>query len=95
MGLIIKGIEELDEQFRSLNKRKSDETQVSKAIPEIPIIATPVSETEITEPSAPQHPEMIKPSQPTAKKKKDSWVKGLITNVKDWFEDDSVNKDFE
>jgi len=95
MGLIIKGIEELDEQFRSLNKRKSDETQVSKTIPEAPAMETKVNEAEVTAPAAPLHAEMIKPSQPILKKKKDSWVKGLITNVKDWFEDDSVNKDFE
>jgi hypothetical protein len=39
--------------------------------------------------------EMQQPTPTMIKKKKDSWVKGLLTNVKDWFEDDSVNKDFE
>jgi cell division protein FtsA len=95
MGLIIKGIEEVDEQLRSLNKRKIEETQAAKATVAAPITEEKQAPIEIKETAVPEFAEADRPSPPPMKKKKDSWVKGLLTNVKDWFEDESVNKDFE
>ena len=101
MGLIIKGIEELDEQYRYLNKHKTEEPIPAKVIVEVPVAevkATPVQievEEEVEETVVQERVEMAQPTQAPVRKKKDSWVKGLLTNVKDWFEDDSVNKDFE
>ena len=101
MGLIIKGIEELDEQYRYLNKHKTEEPIPAKVIIETPIVETkaaPVQievEEEVEETVVQERVEMAQPTQAPVRKKKDSWVKGLLTNVKDWFEDDSVNKDFE
>jgi cell division protein FtsA len=95
MGLIIKGIEEVDEQMKSLNKRKAEETFAQKLIAEtvqVSTIEAPVLEKER---AIPEYAEVQQAVQTPPKKKKDSWVKGLLTNVKDWFEDDSVNKDFE
>jgi cell division protein FtsA len=96
MGLIIKGIEELDEQFKTLNKRKVEETVTAKTVA---VETSPVEEkqtqVEARETSIPEPVEVSDAPQAPMKKKKDSWVKGLLTNVKDWFEDDSVNKDFE
>ena len=95
MGLIIKGIEEQDEQLRSLNKRKTDETPLPRTTPEVPIAEEKQRQPEPTETLVQERVEIARPNPVTMKKKKDSWVKGLLTNVKDWFEDDSVNKDFE
>ena len=95
MGLIIKGLEELDEQMKSLNKRKVEETVISKILTEAVIAEEKQAPAEMRETVIPEHVEMSQATQTITKKKKDSWVKGLLTNVKDWFEDESVNKDFE
>ena len=95
MGLIIKGIEELDDQLRSLNKRRSEETVLTKAPVEVAVVEEKQAPIEAAETRVPEYAEVERTVQAPVKKKKDSWVKGLLTNVKDWFEDDSVNKDFE
>lgn len=102
IGLIIEGIKELEDQQRGLNKRKAEvvqrEREMAIAAAEAEAAALASAATTVVEEVAPTsqvHFEM-KPEAPVAQKaKKDSWVKGLLTNVKDWFEDESVNKDFE
>ncbi|MCW3128438.1 MAG: cell division protein FtsA [Bacteroidetes bacterium] len=97
IGLIIEGIKELEDQQRGLNKRKAESIAKEKEMAQAAaaVEATTATVETMEEPAPPIHFEM-KPETPAAKKaKKDSWVKGLLTNVKDWFEDESVNKDFE
>jgi cell division protein FtsA len=97
LGLIIKGIEELDDQQRSLNKRKVEEPVAAKVVVEA--AAATVAE-EVRAPYIEKEPATVEYAdtrtvQAPAKAKKDSWMKGFLTNMKDWFEDDSVGKDFE
>jgi cell division protein FtsA len=92
IGLIIEGIKELEDQQRGLNKRKAEVVQREREM----AIAAAEAEAAALASAAPQVHFEMKPEAPvTQKAKKDSWVKGLLTNVKDWFEDESVNKDFE
>jgi cell division protein FtsA len=95
IGLIIEGIKELEDQQRGLNKRKV-EAAAKEAVQAAAVAAEVTAPTQVVEEVAPPIHFEMKPEAPTARKeKKDSWVKGLLTNVKDWFEDESVNKDFE
>ena len=96
LGLIIKGIEEQDEQLRSLNRRKTEEVIAAKTAPEV-IISEPVTQDveELRQEETIDTANTSTQIETPTRRKKDSWVKGLLTNVKDWFEDDSVNKDFE
>jgi cell division protein FtsA len=102
IGLIIEGIKELEDQQRGLNKRKAEVVQreremaIAAAEAEAAALASAATTVVVEEAPAPQVHFEMKPEAPvTQKAKKDSWVKGLLTNVKDWFEDESVNKDFE
>jgi cell division protein FtsA len=102
IGLIIEGIKELEDQQRGLNKRKAEVVQkeremaIAAAEAEAAALASAATTAVVEEAPAPQVHFEMKPEAPvTQKAKKDSWVKGLLTNVKDWFEDESVNKDFE
>lgn len=102
IGLIIEGIKELEDQQRGSNKRKAEILAREKELAEAALLAeaaaaamAATATVEVQEEVKPQiHFEMQPEPQPV-KKKKDSWVKGLLTNVKDWFEDESVNNDFE
>lgn len=92
IGLIIKGIEELDDQQRSLNKRRAEEQPAKQESvgPQAASDSDTIAEEEKT-----GHPETLSAVPGASKRKRESWVKGLLSNVKDWFEDDSVAKDFE
>jgi cell division protein FtsA len=100
LGLIIKGWEEMVEQKGiSINRLKRD-----IVVEPTPVVAetTPIVAEVVVEDVAPAIEQEPKPLQeprhipePQAHKRKDSWIKGLLTNVKDWFEDESVNNDFE
>ena len=93
IGLIIEGIKEIEDQQRGLNKRKV-ETAAKEAV-QAAVEATVAQEQILEEVTVPAYPSMKKESIGMKRDKKDSWIKGLLTNVKDWFEDESVNKDFE
>ncbi|MFN8309636.1 MAG: cell division protein FtsA [Chitinophagales bacterium] len=93
IGLIIKGFEELNEQERELNRRKPK--QVVQEVVEIPVQQTVAEpEQELVEAEQTSEPVYKQPADEQHKKKNTSWIKGLLTNVKDWFEDESVNNDF-
>jgi cell division ATPase FtsA len=96
IGLIIRRhIKEIEDQQRGLNKRKV-ETAVKETVPTAVVAETsPAAEYKPEEVSVPVYPSTRTTSIGTKVPKKDSWIKGLLTNVKDWFEDESVNKDFE
>ncbi len=105
IGLIIKGIEEVNEQgLENLNLLKDRvvpivaspvffEEQKKEEVADVKEMETVESiQEEVAEAPQPVRKQMVVPNE---RPKRDSWIKGLLTNVKDWFEDDSVNKDFE
>jgi cell division ATPase FtsA len=105
IGLIIKGIEEANEQgLENLNLLKDRvvpivaspvffEEQKKEEVADVKEMETVESiQEEVAEAPQPVRKQMVVPNE---RPKRDSWIKGLLTNVKDWFEDDSVNKDFE
>jgi len=104
IGLIIKGIEEANEQgLVELNLRK--DTMVKEIIQPIifeqPKEIIETDKQEFVEVETEQEivhevqPQIVQPSFRIDKPKENSWMKGLLISMKDWFEDDSVNKDFE
>ena len=99
IGLIIEGMKEIDALNQSLNKRKTAEVEVPTIVVEAPQVAasSPVAEEhqvlETVEVEAPVAEERKATVPPRIIKK--SWVNGFVTDMKRWFEDDSVNKDFE
>ncbi|MBS1617880.1 MAG: cell division protein FtsA [Bacteroidetes bacterium] len=103
IGLIIEGIKELEDQQRGNNKRRAEILAKEKEMAEAALLAeaaaaaaAATATVEVQEEVKPQvHFEMQPEPEPMKKVKKDSWVKGLLTNVKDWFEDESVNNDFQ
>ena len=95
IGLIIEGIKEIEDQQRGLNKRKVETAAKEAAQAAAAVEASVAPEQILEEVAASAYPSMKKESIGMKGPKKDSWIKGLLTNVKDWFEDESVNKDFE
>ena len=95
IGLIIEGIKELEDQQRGLNKRKAEAVAKEAAQAAVAAEVTEAPTERVEEVTPPFHFESQPETLVAKKPRKESWVKGLLTNVKDWFEDESVNKDFE
>lgn len=89
IGLILKGFEEV-EGMEDLNQNTVavEEEVVVEQVQEETVIPT-----ETHDQADQRHPEIIMDEQ-EKKEKKDNLLKQMFTSVKNWFEDDRVNNDF-